>query len=104
MNHAQKNTMQIATITGHRQCLAFLAKNNIDAPTIPFGCNTVLKSFIIADGRHAVAVNQTGFTPIASDNEEQINGLVIFIADEKPTPSIERRLRDWIVAELQPAS
>lgn len=104
MNHNCKNTIKIGVILDHRQCLEILADNSLEAPKIPVGCNTVRKSFALADGRHAVIVNQKGFSPNASDNEEQINGLSLFIAIEPPTPSIERQLHDWVEAELHPVS
>jgi hypothetical protein len=94
--------MKIAALLHHRQCLAFLSENNLEAPTIPSGCNTIWRDLVLADDRHAVIVNQTGFKPMASDNEEQVNGLSLYIADEPPSPSARRKLHEWIEAMLAP--
>ena len=92
--------MKIAILLDHHQCLEFLAENRLEIPKIPPGCNTVWCDLILSDGRHAVAVNQTGFLPLASDNEEPINGLSLFIADEPPTPSMHQELHNWIESQL----
>lgn len=94
--------MKITALLNHRQCLAFLSGNNLDYPTIPSGCNTIWRDLVLADDRHAVIVNQTGFRPMASDNEEQVNGLSLYIADEPPSPRVRRKLQEWIEAMLAP--
>lgn len=92
--------MKIAALLQHRQVLAFLAEHGLEAPAIPPGCNTIWKSLTLPDGRHAVILNQSGFTPTAEDNEEEVNGLILFIADEPPTPAIRDQLHRWVDEQL----
>lgn len=94
--------MKLAAILIHRQVLAFLAENSLEPPTIPPGCNSVWRDITLADGRHAVVLNQTGFSPEAADNEEECNGLSLFILDEPPTPQGKRQLLEWMDEQLAP--
>lgn len=93
--------MKIAALLNHRQVLAFLAENGLEAPTIPEGCNTFYRDITLPDGRHAILLNQAGFTPTAADNEEECNGLSLFIADEPPTPAIKATLWTWMEEQLE---
>jgi hypothetical protein len=88
--------MKIAALLQHRQVLAFLTENKLEAPAIPPGCNTIWQDLTLPDGRHAIVINQSGFTPTAADNEEEVNGLLLFIADEPPTPAIRDELHRWV--------
>lgn len=88
--------MKIAALINHRQVLALLTENSLAAPTIPAGCNTYYQPVTLADGRHAVVINQRGFTPTAADNEEECNGLSIFILDEPPTDQGRIALLRWV--------
>lgn len=94
--------MKIAALLIHRQVLAFLAENGLEAPAIPSGANSIWKDITLADGRHAVVLNQTGFSPEASDNEEEVNGLSLFILDEPPTPEGKAELLNWMDTQLTP--
>jgi hypothetical protein len=92
--------MKIAALIQHRQVLDFLAENHLEAPSIPEGCNTFYRDLTLPDGRHAIILNQSGFTPTAEDNEEECNGLSLFIADEPPTPAIKAALWEWFEKQL----
>lgn len=92
--------MKIAALLLHRQVLAFLAENGLEAPAIPLDCNSIWRDLTLADGRHAVVLNQKGFTPAASDNEEECNGLSLFILDEPPTAEGKRDLLQWMEEQL----
>lgn len=76
------NTIKIGIILDHKEALAIYTASGHDYPTIPDGCNTLEKSFRTPDGKHALLVNQRGFSPIASDNEEEVNGCLVFICTE----------------------
>jgi hypothetical protein len=92
--------MNISALLQHRQVLAFLAEHGLDTPAIPPGCNTIWKPLTLPDGRHAVVINQSGFTPSSADNEEEVNGLLLFIADEPPTDFIRDQLHSWVESQL----
>ena len=93
--------MKIASLLIHRQVLAFLTENGLEAPTIPPGYNSIWRDITLADGRHAVVLNQTGFTPKATDNEEECNGLSLYILDEPPTPEGKTSLLNWMEEQLK---
>ena len=95
--------MKIAALTQHRQVLAFLTENNLTAPVIPAGCNTFYQPLTLTDGRHAVVINQRGFSPTAADNEEECNGLTLFILDESPTEQGRTALLRWVENFITPA-
>lgn len=94
--------MKIAALLQHRKVLDFLAENNLQAPAIPLDANTVWRDLTLADGRHAVVLNQKGFNPTAADDEEECNGLSLYILDEPPTAEGKRELLQWM--EDQPSS
>lgn len=88
--------MKIAALLDHRQVLSFLSDNNLEAPAIPKGCNTIWQPIVLPDGHHAMVVNQRGFSPTAQDNEEEVNGLTLFIAVEPPTATTKTTLHDLV--------
>jgi len=88
--------MKISALLQHRQVLAFLTENNLTPPTIPSGCNTVYKDMVLANGHAAICVNQTGFTPEQRDNEEEVNGLLLFICDQSATETVKAQMRQWL--------
>ena len=93
--------MKLAALLIHRQVLAFLTENGLEPPAIPPGCNSIWRDITLADGRHAVVLNQTGFSPEATDNEEECNGLSLFILDEEPTPEGKAGLLNWMEEQLK---
>ena len=74
--------MKVGIELDHEKALRILTDAGGSLPSVPPGCNTALTAFATVDGLPAVAVNQSGFAPHRSDNEEQVNGLSVFVAIE----------------------
>lgn len=55
---------------------------NIAAPKIPEGKNTVIFHFKNAAGQCCAGVNQRNFSPVAKDNEQQVNGLSLLTVED----------------------
>ena len=72
----------IMTVLDHATAADILAVAKHPLPLIPAGCNTILSPFTTAAGQRALAINQTGFNPVAADNERQTNGLTVLILNE----------------------
>lgn len=72
--------MQISTELDHTKALSIYQAAGHPFPAIPAGANTRTEPFITTNGLPAVLVNQRGFSPIATDNEEQINGCMVLQA------------------------
>lgn len=72
----------LTAVLEHAAADRLLAAAGWQIPAIPAGCNTVEFPFTTADGRRALAVNQRGFAPRASDNEEEVNGCLVLILHE----------------------
>ena len=72
--------MKIAIITRHNEAASILRDAGVSIPKIPAGCNTISQHFKTAEGQPALVINQTGFAPLQSDNEEECNGCLVAIA------------------------
>lgn len=64
-----------------------LAGAGATPPEIPPGCNTVSLHFTDAAGRACLYVGQRGFARTREDNEQPVNGAVVFILQTLPAPS-----------------
>jgi hypothetical protein len=93
--------LKIGINLDHAESLAAYQAAGHGYPAIPTGKNSVWYHFTTTDGRCAVILNQTGFAPQASDNEEQINGCMLAVMlDSVPDPIARQSLEDWIRTEL----
>ena len=63
----------------HEECLGILRSEEISAPKIPPGCNTVEWFFRKHTGEFCMGINQSGFARELSDNEQQVNGITLII-------------------------
>lgn len=70
----------IIAIQNHHLAVREFREAGHGYPTIPAGKNTIWHHFVTRHGHHAVIVNQTGFVPTKKDNEERVNGCIIFFA------------------------
>ena len=94
--------MQIGIIIDHKEALSVYQAAGHSYPTIPANSNTYHAHFTTADGNPALIVNQRGFAPTASDNEEQVNGCSVAIAIDPPDPDTARAtLNQWLHQILQ---
>src|SRR5262245_33400885 len=73
---------RILIISEHSEALKALRAAGLECPTIPSGCNTVLFPFTTKGGARALAINQKGFIPVASDNEQEVNGCLLYVLGE----------------------
>jgi len=92
--------MKIGTIIDHSQALAAYTAAGFSFPAIPAGKNTVWHHFDDANGNHCVIVNQSGQTPLASDNEQQVNGCSLLVAIDPPNAETARATLELAVHEL----
>ena len=73
----------LAVLT-HADAVQMLREAGYALPAIPEGFNTVSIYFTTADTLQAMAMNQTGFVPVQSDNEHEVNGCSVFVClDDK---------------------
>ena len=63
----------------HADVVEMLTEAGYALPGIPAGFNTVSIYFTTADKLQAMAMNQTGFVPVQSDNEREINGCTVVV-------------------------
>lgn len=95
--------MKIGIELDHAAAAGILTDAGVAVPRIPPGKNTVLLHFSTAAGQPALAINQTGFSRVLADNEEQINGLsVAIVLDDTPAPAARAALDDWAESLLSP--
>lgn len=73
---------QILAVLDHASAVDILEVAGHSPPVIPRGCNTVLMLFKTAEGRRALAVNQTAFAPEAKDDEREVNGCLVLILQD----------------------
>jgi len=98
--------MRVLAALNHADALAILRDAGVSAPAIPPGKNTVWKHFRTNDGHPAVAVNQTGFARELEDNEEEVNGLCVFIApdnDPGASDALEAHIMEQLGLQESPA-
>lgn len=76
--------MKIGVTIKNDESLRILKDAGVKPPRIPKGKNTSWKHFRTKDGSQAVVVNQCGGVPTAEDNEEEVNGLSVFVAIDAP--------------------
>jgi len=69
--------VQLRLHSSHSDADRILAAAGWRVPTIPEGCKSSSFYFETHEGFHALAVNQRGFTPEASDNEQEVNGCAV---------------------------
>lgn len=72
--------MRIGIVIDHDKALAAYQAAGHPFPAIPEGKNTVWHHFDDIDGNQCVILNQSGCVPVASDNEQQINGCSLLVA------------------------
>jgi len=66
----------------HRDALSHILAAGVTPANIPDGFNTVEQDIVLSTGETALAVCQRRFAPIASDNENEVNGwMLIVLAD-----------------------
>jgi len=63
----------------HADVVAILRTHGRDLPAIPPGCNTVSTEITLGSGERALVCVQGGFAPLASDNEQEVNGAVLLV-------------------------
>lgn len=59
--------------------LSILASEGQPIPLIPAGCNTNSELFTLRTGERALCVIQRGFSPVASDDEREVNGAILLV-------------------------
>jgi hypothetical protein len=92
--------MQLGTIIDHKQSLAAYTAAGFAFPSIPSGKNTIWHHFETAEGDHAVIINQRGQAPIASDDEQEVNGCSLLVAIDPPDAVTARATLERAVREL----
>ena len=91
---------QLRFVLDHHQSLAPFTEAGHPYPSIPSGKNSIWHHFVTVDGYHAVIINQSGFMPRASDNEEQPNGCTLIVALNPPDAAAARATLEAQVREL----
>lgn len=80
----------------------YAAATGEDWPRIPPGKNTVWRHFVTRSGQHAIIINQRGFAPEATDNEQQVNGCSIAVLlDDVPAAAARAALEEWVKEILE---
>ena len=101
--NAASDKINIGFVLDHDQALEIFQAAGHTYPSIPEGLNTVCRFFITEDGLPALIVNQRGFAPIQSDNEEPVNGCSMAIALDAPSIESGRAtLFAWFKQEIPP--
>jgi hypothetical protein len=77
--------------SSHADADRILAENGWQIPSIPDGCNTALFYFQTKEGLQALAVNQRAFAPLASDNEQEVNGCTVLLCLDSNLDLIDAR-------------
>lgn len=92
---------QILAVLDHATALDICAANGYELE-IPDGCNTVWRHIRTRAGNAALAYRQTGFTPIQSDNEHEVNGAGCIIIQDSAdlTDSQAAEILDAFRAEV----
>jgi len=73
---------RVLIISSHKEAVEALNAAGFPCPTIPTGCNTAIFRFTSAGGARALAVNQKGFQRITADDEQEVNGCMVFVLGE----------------------
>lgn len=94
--------MRVLAALNHADALAILRDAGVSAPAMAAGKNTVWKHFRTVDGLPAIAVNQSGFARELKDNEEEVNGLCVFIAPDNEPGALAESLEAHILQQLGP--
>ena len=85
------DTIKIVVCLEHAPALKlYQMHTGREYPDIPPGQNTLIAHFKV-EGRCAVLINQRGFMPQATDNEQEINGCCVAIAAEDDISDDEAR-------------
>ena len=63
----------------HRDALSHILAAGVIPAKIPDGCNTVKQDIVLSTGESALAVCQAGFAPTATDNENEVNGWMLYV-------------------------
>lgn len=94
--------MKIGVETDHHKSLGAYIAAGHEFPAIPQGANTVWHHFKTVEGLNAVIINQRGFTPLAGDDEQQVNGCAIAVAIDPPDDATARvTLERWVIETLE---
>jgi hypothetical protein len=93
--------MKISLITTHREVVGILQENRLTPPPIPAGCNTLLWPCTIDNGFPAILINQTGFSPTAQDNEEELNGYSLLVGHCEDSPEARATLETFAAKILK---
>lgn len=81
----------VRIIMSHADALAKLAADGYLHPRIPDGCNTSTWYYQDRDGHQCLVANQRGFTRELQDDEEEVNGLGVFILLDPTVDLIDAR-------------
>jgi hypothetical protein len=85
----------------HAEVLAILAAAGVPVPAIPTGCNTVRADITLPSGEHALFSMQRGFSPVARDNEHEVNGaLLLVLADAAWSAADARKILDAALQKI----
>lgn len=68
----------------HAESLAAYTAAGHPYPAIPAGKNTVWHRIVTTDGKPALLANQRGFARRLSDDEEEVNGCTLLVANDAP--------------------
>lgn len=80
----------VRVVMDHATACDLIRSAGREPPKIPAGCNTVTMLLRLADGLPALAINQTGWVPRASDDEQEVNGcMLIVLTDDACDTEIE---------------
>ena len=86
----------------HAEVLAILAAAGVPVPAIPVGCNTVRANLTLPSGEHALFSMQRGFTPVARDDEHEVNGaLLLVLSDGEWSAADARKILDAALAKIR---
>ena len=78
------NGIKIRLILDHASAADLVRFCNGSIPEIPKGCNTFRLPIRMPDGTPGLAINQSGFRPVVTDNEREVNGwMCILLPDWK---------------------
>ncbi|MFA5323959.1 MAG: hypothetical protein WC373_14905 [Smithella sp.] len=94
--------MKIGVCLDHKTALKIYRDTGAEYPVIPYGKNTIWHHFKIEAGNPCVIINQRGFEPRTSDNEEECNGCsVAMVLDDVPDVEARAALEKWVVEFLE---
>lgn len=92
--------MKIGTIIDHQTALSAYTAAGHGYPTIPAGKNTVWHHFRDTDGNYCIIINQRGFQPTVTDDEQQLNGCSLFVAIDPSDAPVARATLEAHVREM----